>query len=219
MAKEPRLAKALGVDKATLEAAFRQRTLEAAEVVAAEFRRALTSLNADSINNVFQGYEVVIETEPYTLSRPKLGKLHVIRAHIYIKSPYPDLNVFDILDSGRKELPVSAPGQSPYPLWSITPERTVEAPGGQPRRAPSGRFARSRRPSRVSGTRPEKLRFKLVGTRPANAQYSPSVFTMGPIAAIPPFKLYERIYNEAKKDLRRGGFKDFELLLVKAKGV
>jgi hypothetical protein len=190
--------------------------MEAAEIVAEEFRRVLVSLDVDSENGVFQGYEVVIDIKPETIRKPHIGTLLVPKCHIWVKSPNPDLNVFDILDSGRKGLPPRGGGESPYPMWSLGGGRTVSRPG-ETRRDRAGRFSISSPKSSYRGKRPEQLRYKLMGPKPKDATYSPAKFVRGPIAPVPPANLYQRVYDAAKKKLRERGFKHYDLLIVQRK--
>lgn len=216
MAREPRLAALIGLSRDDIEAFIRDTVLEAAEIVAEEFRRILGQLQAESENGVFDGYEVVIDIEPYSVSYRSLGTIKTVKCHIYVKSPDPELNVFDILDTGRKGLPYRDGSQSPYPIWSDADSRAVSRPGER-RRGYGGRFAISSPPSNLRGKRPEKLRYKLMGTREPGFQYSPARFSRGPIPAVPATNLYKRIYNIARKKLRAKGFSFYDLLLVERK--
>lgn len=215
MPKEPKLANPLGLGKDDIEAALRQEILDAAEIVAEEFRRVLSQLQADSADGVFDGYEVTLDIKPTRITKPHLGTLNVPQVHIYVQSPDPKLNVFDILDAGRPSLPGRGSDDSPYPMWGINIYRQVGRPGETRRR--KGKFAISAPPSSHRGSRPEKLRYKLMGSRPDHPQYSPMMFTRAPIQAVPPADLYKRIYDTVKPKLKRQGFKNFELILAQRK--
>ncbi|APU89035.1 hypothetical protein Rctr85_005 [Virus Rctr85] len=197
MVKRSRLADLVGLGD--IEDTLRQSILDAADEVADRFRQVLVQLQNDSESGAFVGYEVVIDTEPYTVTKRNLGNLSLVRCHIYVQSPDPDLNLFDLLDAGRPDLPERPPGESPYPLWNLRDPRLVHRPGERRSRREAGRFSRSRPPSSFRGLRPETLRYRLVGKMPKDAQYSPALFTRGPIKAVPPTKLYARILREAKK--------------------
>lgn len=216
MPKKSPLAEALGLSIPAIEETIRQDVLEAAEIVAEEFRRVLVALQVDSASGVFEGYEVVIDIEPTTISKPNIGRLRVPQCHIWVKSPNPDLNVFDILDTGRAGLPKRDGNESPYPQWGVGDGRTVSQPG-ESRRDRAGRFSISSPKSNYRGKRPERLRYKLMGPKPKNAQYSPAYFTRGPIRPVPPNNLYKRVYDRAKKKLRERGFKHYDLLIVQRK--
>jgi hypothetical protein len=217
----PQLAALLGLDKSTIEETLRVQTLEAAEIVAEEFRRVLTQLQQDSQSGAFDGYTVVIDIEPYSITTKALGTVKAPRCHIYVQSPDHapgGINLFDLLDAGRPALPVRSGGQSPYPMWNIGGvDNPILVARPHERRRRKGRFSISSPKSGFRGKRPEKLRYTLMGPKPANSQYSPALFTRGPIKAVPPDNLYKRIYENAKKKLRAQGFTLYELILAQRK--
>lgn len=151
MVKRSRLADLVGLGD--IEDTLRQSILDAADEVADRFRQVLVQLQNDSESGAFVGYEVVIDTEPYTVTKRNLGNLSLVRCHIYVQSPDPDLNLFDLLDAGRPDLPERPPGESPYPLWNLRDPRLVHRPGER----------RSRREADVSRGR---------GPRPVFAGYA-----------------------------------------------
>lgn len=218
--KRSELAARIGLTRTAIEETLQAEVLEAAEIVAEEFRRILVQLNENSIDKPFTGYSVTKVVTSKTRNYKSLGTIDVPQVQIYVeaseahKSMEPPLNVFDILDEGRKGLPERGADQSPYPLWALREPTLVGTPGEGRRRAPSGRFTLSLPPRTFKGSRPEKLRQVLIGPKSSEATYSPAIFTQGPIAPVPARNLYERVYSIAKRKLKSKGFKDFSLIIV-----
>lgn len=212
------LAARMGLTRKQVEETLQESVMEAAELVAEEFRRILVSLNADSVDAVFTGYSVTKIITSKLRHYKNFGEIHVPQVQIYVeasdahKAMEPPLNIFDILDEGRDALPWRSSSEGPYPLWSLRTPSLVKGPGGK--RAPGGLFKISRPVRTFKGSRPEKMRQALIGPRPEGATYSPAVFTQGPISSVPPQQLYKRVYGEAKRKLKANGFKDFDLIQV-----
>jgi hypothetical protein len=219
--KASALAKYMGFAPDDIAQMINEDALAAAEIVADEFRRVLASLAQDVQAGELDRYEVVIETEPYRLNKGSLGPLKLIRYHIYVQSPDSKINVFDLIDSGRKALPKRGFGQSPYPLWNVEPGQSsnVVAPVGSAYRR-KGKYSISKPRTGGTGLRPEKMRWQLYH-RPSqpDATYLPTMFVRGPIKAVPGKNLYKRIYANAKKKLRAKGFTMYELIVTGRKGV
>lgn len=127
-------------------------------------------------------------------------------AHASLARP---INVFEILDEGREELPYRGEGQKPYVLWSNTKGRNV--PTSNPRaRGAGGKFVTQFRAQprfdRTAPARPEPRK------GPGNEPHIPrsdlrgiKFFTRGPLPAVPGRNLYRRMLNAIQGEIRRRG--------------
>jgi hypothetical protein len=106
------------------------------------------------------------------------------------------LNVFNILDTGRKRLPVKAKDDSPYPLWGV--QTGARIPGGAVRQ-PSGRFGIAQPAGDLlSAIRKEPRSV----SRNIDLSQEPLSFTMGPIDEVAPLNLYKRAEKIARRRVR-----------------
>ena len=190
---------------------FVEGELESAfQFVEEEFNRVLDELKSDSISGTFEGYTVETHRDTQRYRLPKSGRTVTLPTQtVFIESPHADLNVFDILDTGRKGLPVRASGA--YPLWSLR-DPTETAP--ERRRAPSGRFAFTLPANRASGIRPASKRDSLRGSYPQNPEHRPIVWSKGPLAAVEPRNLYKRIQDNALKKLRNRSLRTLGIVRI-----
>lgn len=176
-----------------------------------EFNRVLTELKANSVSGTFEGYTVETTRDEEVIRLPRSGRsIRLPRMTVYVESPDAALNVFDILDKGRKALPRKASGA--YPMWSL---RDVSLTATERRRDPqTGRFAFSRAAGVAGGVRPASQRSALKGSYPSNATERPLIFTKGPVKEVDPRNLYDRVLTNALKKMSNRSIRTIGLIKV-----
>lgn len=205
------LERAIGVTEQELSRYIEAEVESSFSFVEDEFNRVLDELRGNSISGTFESYEVEVERDTTTVNLPRSGRsIRLPTATFYVKSPNPNLNVFDIIDQGRPELPRK--NQGAYPMWSL---RNPTLTATERRRDPvTGRFAFSLPAERSAGIRPANQRNKLTGSYPPNADQQPATWSKGPIAAVPARNLYDRILTNALKKLSRRRLRTIGLVKV-----
>ncbi len=158
--------------------------------------------------------ETGIEYDTYdiTVESPEHQRIRVGKKNL-------PLNVFNLIDSGRKRLK-GLRGKKRYLLWSWTGADSaltvpVKNKGRGIRNTLTGKFGYTQ-PNRDSVTpiRPEPRTEK--GPRLSKKQRGGQFFAKGPLKAVPARDLYERIYQNAKKQIRRRKL-IVDIVLVKGK--
>lgn len=129
------------------------------------------------------------------------------------------LNLFNILDSGRKRLPHRAPTAPPYPLFNLGNSRFE----GQRSGAGGASISNAAKPRYTKGKKiaQRESRVRTPKGQPGEGyihKYDPNketiVFSRGPLKAMPAQNLYQRALKQAKDDLSGSGFKDWDVIYV-----
>lgn len=176
-----------------LEAEYAREGELALKVAIDTFHDVLRELQDKGQSGAFNGYSLGITAEPIVLKKSRV-RIRAVKYSITIQSPNPDFNLFDLLDAGRPEpLPARPPGM-PYPLWDVREPLLVR------RRRSGTQFAQESR-RRLSN--------------PRGSDEGPGRFTQGPIPPIAPLNLYKRVFDLVRADLKRYGFKSWEVIQTK----
>lgn len=207
-----KMAETLGVDPKKIRNNLEESALLAVEAISARLKNMLDDLEATSESGSLLGYKVVYMTTEHP-------KLVLQRSGVTIPSgdysfivwvqasswhqqlPIP-LNVFDILDQGRKK---SGTASVVVPLWGADPNRVSDAPsrlpvgGGRVR----GRISVADQVSRKGAIRGEP---RSRGQRVLSSERRTLVFREGPFRVVPGKNLYKRAFDLAKR--RVGGIVD-----------
>jgi hypothetical protein len=208
-----------------LEVILRARHEEAVQIGVDETNRIIAEVAAGASNaGSLNGYEAV----PVEIGRAKvgtpLGDLIMLRFEIVVQPPIwhrrVKVNVFKILDSGRKLLPRKGSSPNPsgkkgrknkrkvYLLWSWEGERTLKVPESRVRNEKTGRFSYVTGKTFVAKT-PIRKEPRSVRTNVSKGELKgKAFFTKGPLAAVPGRNLYQRVYKNIQKKLRAAGLPD-----------
>jgi len=165
---------------------------KALEIIVDTFNTVLDELRGKSTSGAFDNYHVSIIAEPAKI-RASLGDLNGVRYFVFVASPNPDFNLFDVLDQGRPALPARDP-KHPYPLWGLRQTPLV-------RRTRQGE-------SFVNNN-------SIVFGAPRGTGGGPGVYSAGPIKKVEPLNLYSRIFNLSKKNLKKQGIENWAVVWVR----
>jgi len=206
---------------------------DAAELVRKALERFVDQINDDSKSDVLKGYHAVKKKVDSNENKRRLQRsgvqlitdldwfvfVEASAAHQGTASGSPDgLNIFNILDSGRKALPMKPKGQA-YPLFNLGNNRL------QGRRSGAGGA------SIANQARAKRVNRKTIAQRQSHIRtskgqpgsgyfhtYNPDeeviIFSRGPLKAVAAKNLYERALKQAKDDLSGSGFKDWDVIYV-----
>jgi hypothetical protein len=201
-------AKTCGVHPLQLNKAFDAVTLDAALVVKDEFNRVIHDIKSPSLS----GYEAVIKENPGKKGAFKAGGLQFFLKsyRVYVRPSYIHrsvhslLNVFDLIDAGRPALPAKDKDDKPYMVWGKS--NVEKIPARSVRSSKTGRYGYKNdlRPTYISPPRkeprqPRGSKFRL------RKEQKRALFSRGPLRAVAPRNLYQRIFKEAQKALKRDG--------------
>lgn len=173
----------------------------AAQEVVDALQRIIDDLISTSGSGALQGYTSFAEQNPVdtTIRLPKSGVTLKGKFEWFVtvvassNHQQLDLNVFNILDSGRKALPKRNPkSEGPYPLWGADSGGRIRGrgAGGSIVKKGSAKVIRGE-PRKRSGSTAAN---KNLGTGKLQATY-------GPIAATDALNLYDRALKIAKDRL------------------
>lgn len=208
--------KATNLTKDAVQEILRAHHYAAVEIGIEETNRIIQELiKGASHAGSLVGYEAIPVERGLRLFDTPLGKV-TLNAFEIVVEPRPDhkrrnLNVFKVLDSGRKllpKLPPSAGGgkkgkRKVYMLWSWEGERTLKIPEKSTRNVKTGRYSyitgktfHAKTPIR------EEPRFISKTRVPKGTK---GFFTKGKLAAVPGRNLYKRVLENIQKKLRAKG--------------
>jgi hypothetical protein len=216
--------------KENLEAILQERHEQAVQIGIDETNRVIRELQTAGHGGSLNGYEAL----PVEIGKAKVGTpfgdLIMLRMEIVVTPPIwhrarlksGPVNVFKILDTGRKELPKlpSSPNEGSqkgkkhkrkvYLLWSWEGERTLKVPlpveGRGNRNVRTGRYSYVTGETYVART-PVRKEPRSVKTKLASGE-TKGLFTKGKLAAVPGRQLYKRVFKNIQKKLRAAGLPD-----------
>lgn len=222
------MAEAAGVDPQNLGAFLREEAEAAAYLVRVYMQNIINEdlVDGSQIRSL-QGYTVQMEESGATpieiggeiINIPSYSlRVEPSTAHLSLERP---INIFEILDKGREELPYRGP-KHPYPMWSNTTGPNVPTTNQRARGA-GGRFVTRfraqpqnagttparREPRRGPGNEPSIPRDELNAMNRAGVRF----FHPGPLPAVPPRNLYQRMFKSIQGELRRRGELPIEVTL------
>jgi hypothetical protein len=215
------LAAAAGVDPENLAAFLREEAELAADIVKLKMQDIIdVDLVGGSDIQSLQGYKVLM-IENFFGTRVEIGgEIFNIPSYSLSVEPSPPhaglekpINIFEILDKGREELPYRGP-KHPYVLWSNTTGRNVPTTN-QRVRGRGGRFVTQfraspqhggttparREPRQGPGREPAVPRDELNALARAGVRF----FHPGPLPAVPPRNLYKRMLKSIQGEIKRRG--------------
>ena len=160
----------------------------------------LKDLITTSKSGALRGYHAVrIESKSKSLRLRRAGETIPKGSYFWVVTVLPSenhqslgLNVFNILDEGRKRIT----GTGPYPMWGLSPRGDLRVPGGA---------------TNIPGKRGKSIvqsSSELLSAIRAEPRSIPSVkksdrdrlvFARGPIDEVDPLNLYDRAFVIAKR--------------------
>lgn len=216
--------KATNLTRESVQEILRAHHFEAVEIGVQETNRIIKELQQGaSLAGSLAGYEAIPVSRGAKLFDTPVGKVSLEAFEIVVE-PRPDhkrfnsakrpegLNVFKILDTGRKllpKLPESSGGgkkgkRKVYLLWSWEGERTLKVPVKSERNIKTGRY------SYITGATfhaktPIRAEPRGLTGRDRVPKGTKGFFTKGKLAAVPGRNLYKRILANIQKKLRAKG--------------
>ena len=203
--KDRKMAETIGVDPDSIRQSLATDAAIAATEVQEVLQRMLDDLTSTSESGALSGYRVHLSpanTPPVRL-RVSGETLKGFEWVIFVEAP-PwhqdiDLNVFDLLDQGRPQLPKDG---TLYPLWGVTEPGESRLPAGGGRAG--GRFSVAAQIDKLGAIRKEP---RSVGQKPTAGDSRSLRISQGPIRKVDPKDLYLRAFKIAKDRLRRKGIR------------
>jgi hypothetical protein len=185
------VANRIGIAPEQVKDYYNGQSLRVAEMVEEVLNGLIVNIQAQSASGALTGYKAfkeIIGSDSLRMSRTGItitvDKWFIgVLASEHHRSQ--GLNVFDILDRGRKALPKKSYGEAPYPIWGGPSRVTGGGGGSRPTASAPTSSAAVRREPRFSIDQPEP----------------PSSFRMGPIRAVAAKNLYDAAERVAKDRL------------------
>jgi hypothetical protein len=205
-----RFVKALGLDIDNVISILERTAYDAAVELVGVLQEYLEDVVASSESGAFGGYSVLMAGVKSEGFKAKFYKHEIDSARfswgVWVEASDHhrdmDLNVFDILDVGRSELPKDG---TLYPLWGENSsgryqEKSRFSRGAGSFRPSSGRYSIVNPSDRPGAIRREP---RYAGQRPIPAEEDNRSLriSQGPIAAVSPQNLYQRAFRTAKRRL------------------
>lgn len=200
-----RMAEALGVDPDSIRQNLAASSRLAATEVQKVLQRMLDDLISTSESGALAGYRaILVEADAPAIRLRTYGEMfRGFEWVIFVEAPpwhqKIDLNVFDLLDQGRPQLPKDG---TLYPLWGETEPGASRIPSGGGR--VGGRFSVIAQIDKLGAIRKEP---RFAGQKPPDGDSSSLRISQGPIRAVDPKNLYRRALKIARDRLQRRGIK------------
>lgn len=205
-----KLAENLGIAPDQVRDTMAGNSRQAAIVVQETLQRFINQIVDTSESGALQGYVAeIIEGDFETVRLPK-SDFDITGQFKYLVVVKPSshhenlgINVFNILDTGRPQLPYKP--TEVYPLWQSTAVQGIK----QDRILPVASGGKVARAVPVYAT--------AIRTEPRRAYQTPDGklgFTHGPISGTPAYHLYTRALQAAKDALAGSGFRQWDVIYV-----
>ena len=192
-----KMAETLGVDPDSIRQSLATSSRLAATEVQEVLQRMLDDLASTSESGALAGYRAILaeaNTPPVRL-RVSGETLRGFEWVVFVEAPpwhqEIDLNVFDLLDQGRPQLPKDG---TLYPLWGETEPGTARIPSGGGRAG--GRFSVAAQIDKLGAIRKEP---RFAGQKPPDSASRSLRISQGPIRKVEPKDLYRRAFKIAKR--------------------
>lgn len=203
--KDKKFAEDIGVDTDNIRQSLATASAIAAIEVQEVLQRMLDDLTSTSESGALQGYRAILTPANTPAIRLRVSGvvLRGLEWVIFVEAPSwhqdIDLNVFDLLDQGRPQLPKDG---TLYPLWGVNEPGQSRLPvsGGRA----GGRFSVAAQIDRLGAIRKEP---RFAGQKPADGGSRSLRISQGPIRKVEPKDLYRRAFKIAKDRLRKRGIK------------
>ena len=192
-----KMAEALGVDPDSIRQNLAASSRLAATEVQTVLQRMLNDLISTSESGALRGYRaILVEADTPAIRLHVYGEVFKgFEWVVFVEAPpwhqEIDLNVFDLLDQGRPQLPKDG---TLYPLWGETEPGTARIPSGGGRAG--GRFSVAAQIDKLGAIRKEP---RFAGQKPPDSASRSLRISQGPIRAVAPKDLYRRAFKIAKR--------------------